>query len=340
MNMDVKQMRAIVCDGVGEASVMRMATVDVPAPAESIAGAAPQVLIRVKAAGINRPDLLQRAGLYAPPADASPLLGLEVAGEIVQVNGQTDWAVGDAVCALTHGGGYAEYVWADARHCLPIPTGWTMAQAASVPETFFTVWLNVFDRAHLGRDGAETLLVHAGASGIGVAAIQMAKALGNRVIVTVRQMSKAQVCRDLGADEVIELTDDWAQAVLDKTSGAGVDVILDMLGTATAAGDLKALAQGGRVAWIAFLTGSKVEVKIHEVMGKQAQLTGAFLRPQSADVKADIAHDLRAQILPCLNSGAIKPVLDKVFDMADVVRAHEYMASNQHIGKLVLQWDN
>ncbi|MBS1174347.1 MAG: ppsC [Burkholderiaceae bacterium] len=329
-------MRAIVCDGVGEANVMRMATVEIPAPAST---GAPQVLIHVKAAGINRPDLLQRAGLYAPPADASPLLGLEVAGEIIQINGATDWAIGDAVCALTHGGGYAEYVWADARHCLPIPTGWTMAQAASVPETLFTVWLNVFDRAHLGRDGAETLLVHAGASGIGVAAIQMAKALGNRVIVTLRQMSKAQVCQDLGADEVIELNDDWAQTVLDKTAGKGVNVILDMLGTATAAGDMKALAHGGRLAWIAFLTGSKVEIKVHEVMGKQAQLTGAFLRPQSVNVKAKIAQDIRTHILPHLNSGAIQPAVDKVFDMTDVVQAHEYMASNQHTGKLVLSWE-
>ena len=334
--MVVKQMRAIICDGVGEAHVMRMATVDVPAP---FSGDAPQVLIRVKAAGINRPDLLQRAGLYAPPTDASPLLGLEVAGEVVQVHGQTDWVEGDKVCALTHGGGYAEYVWADARQCLPVPTNWTMAQAASLPETFFTVWLNVFDRAYLGHSGAEKLLVHAGASGIGVAAIQMAKALGNRVIVTLRQMNKAAVCHELGADEVVELNDDWAQTILEKTSGEGVNVILDMLGTATAAGNMKALAQNGRLAWIAFLTGSKVEIKVHEVMGKQAQLTGAFLRPQSADVKAKVAQDLRQNIWPHLDNHVIKPVVDRVFSMSEVVQAHEYMASNQHIGKLVLSWE-
>ena len=215
-----------------------------------------------------------------------------------------------------------------------------MKQAASLPETLFTVGLNVFDRAHLGRDGAETLLVHAGASGIGVAAIQMAKALGHRVIVILRQMNKAQVCQDLGADEVIELNDDWAQTVLDKTAGKGVNVILDMLGTATAAGDMKALAQGGRLAWIAFLTGSKVEIKVHEVMGKQARLTGAFLRPQSADVKAKIAQDLSQYILPHLNTQKIKPVVDKVFPMSEVVQAHEYMASNQHIGKLILSWES
>lgn len=334
--MVVKQMRAIICDGVGEAHVMRMATVDVPTP---FSGDVPQVLIRVKAAGINRPDLLQRAGLYAPPTDASPLLGLEVAGEVVQVHGQTGWVVGDKVCALTHGGGYAEYVWADARQCLPVPINWTMAQAASLPETFFTVWLNVFDRAYLGQSGAETLLVHAGASGIGVAAIQMAKALGNRVIVTLRQMNKAAVCHELGADEVVELNDDWAQTILEKTSGKGVNVILDMLGTATAAGNMKALAQNGRLAWIAFLTGSKVEIKVHEVMGKQAQLTGAFLRPQSADVKAKVAQDLRQNIWPHLDNHVIKPVVDRVFSMSEVVQAHEYMASNQHIGKLVLSWE-
>ena len=173
-----------------------------------------------------------------------------------------------------------------------------------------------------------------------MAAIQMAKALGHRVIVTLRQMNKAQVCQDLGADEVIELNDDWAQTVLDKTAGKGVNVILDMLGTATAAGDMKALAQGGRLAWIAFLTGSKVEIKVHEVMGKQARLTGAFLRPQSADVKAKIAQDLRQYILPHLNTQKIKPVVDKVFPMSEVVQAHEYMASNQHIGKLILSWES
>ncbi len=331
------QMRAIVCDGAGEANVMRMAQVEVPAPSDSSAN---QVLIRVRAAGINRPDLLQRAGLYAPPADASPYLGLEVAGEVVQVHGQSEWAVGDAVCALTHGGGYAEYVWVDARHCLPIPTGWTMVEAASIPETFFTVWLNVFESARLGGTSPETLLVHAGASGIGVAAIQMAKALGNKVIVTLRQMTKAPICTDLGADEVVLLDDNWAKTVTEKTAGKGADVILDMLGTATAAGDMQALARGGRLSWIAFLTGSKVELKVHEVMGKQAQISGAFLRPQSVDLKAKIAQDLRAQILPHLNSGAIKPVIDQVFDMSAVVQAHEYMASNQHVGKLVLQWSD
>lgn len=334
------KMQAVVCDGTGEATVMRIAQVDVPAPAST--GYA-QVLVRVRAAGINRPDLLQRAGLYAPPSDASPYLGLEVAGEIVSTHGDTTWAMGDAVCALTHGGGYAEYVWVDARHCLPIPKGWSMAEAASIPETFFTVWLNVFESAYLGKDAqgvaqAQTLLVHAGASGIGVAAIQMAKALGNRVIVTLRQMSKAPICQELGADEVVELDDNWPKTVLEKTNGKGADVILDMLGTATAAGDMQALARGGRLSWIAFLTGSKVELKVHEVMGKQAVISGAFLRPQHVDLKAKIASELLSQIWPHLETRRIKPVLDKQFAMSDVVQAHEYMASNQHVGKLVLHW--
>lgn len=347
MNKEVNVMRAVVCDGVGEAQVMHLAEVPMPEPLNDVAA---QVLVRVRAAGLNRPDLLQRAGLYAPPADASPYLGLEVAGEIVAVQGSTDdlgvaWVVGDAVCALTHGGGYAEFVWVDARHCLPIPNNWSLVEAASIPETFFTVWLNVFVQAHLGADargqsvGAQTLLVHAGASGIGVAAIQIAKALGHRVLVTLRQMAKADACRALGADEVLLLDEQWAAQVQSATQKQGVHVVLDMLGTATAAGNMQALAVGGRIAWIAFLTGSKMELKVHEIMGKQAKLSGAFLRPQSAQTKAQIALELRELVIPLINEGKIVPAVDKVFSMADVVQAHEYMASNQHTGKIVLTWD-
>lgn len=330
------QMRAVVCEGAGGADVLRVATVERPAPWPNLAQ---QVLIRIHAAGINRPDVLQRSGLYAPPKDASPLLGLEVAGEVVEVKGDGDWKVGDQVCALTHGGGYAEYVWADARQCLPVPRDWTMAQAASLPETLFTVWLNVFERAQLGLyRPSETLLIHAGASGIGASAIQLAKALGHRVVVTLRQMNKADFCRDLGADEVVLLDEQWAETVLEKTGGRGVDVILDMLGTATAAGDMKVLAKRGRIAWIAFLTGSRMELKVHEIMGKEAVLTGAFLRPQTADTKAQLAQGLREQVWPKIEQGLIVPMVDRVFSFEQVREAHEYMESNQHSGKLVLSW--
>ena len=335
----MKTMRAVVCDGVGDASVMRIAEVDM---SQSWPDVASQVLIRVHAAGINRPDVLQRSGLYAPPRDASPYLGLEVSGEIVEIKGEcagATWQLGDRVCALTHGGAYAEYVWVDARHCLPVPKDWSMAEAASLPETMFTVWLNVFERACLGSSGgAETLLVHAGASGIGTTAIQMAKALGHRVIVTLRQMSKAPFCEKLGADTVVELNEDWPNQVLARTDARGVNVVLDMLGAATAQGDLKVLSKGGRLAWIAFLTGSKMELKVHEIMAKEAVLSGAFLRPQSAEVKAAIAKALYQQIWPKIEQGEIVPTVQKVFDFKQVVAAHEYMESNAHVGKLVLEW--
>ena len=332
------KMRAVVCDGTGGAEVLQLAEAALPQPWPNLTQ---QVLIRVHAAGINRPDVLQRSGLYAPPKDASPLLGLEVAGEVVEVKGDSSWKIGDRVCALTHGGGYAEYVWADARQCLPVPNGWTMAQAASLPETLFTVWLNVFERAQLGLyQPSETLLIHAGASGIGASAIQMAKALGHRVIVTLRQMSKADFCRQLGADDVVVLDEQWSDVVLEKTAGRGVDVILDMLGTATAAGDMRVLARRGRLAWIAFLTGSRMEIKVHEVMGKEAVLTGAFLRPQSADTKAQLAQGLREHIWPKIEQGLIVPMVHQVFAFDQVREAHQYMESNQHSGKLVLSWIN
>lgn len=329
-------MRAVVCEGAGGADVLRVTQVELPQPWPDLAQ---QVLIRVHSAGINRPDVLQRSGLYAPPKDASPLLGLEVSGEVVEVKGDSLWQVGDRVCALTHGGGYAEYVWADARQCLPIPKGWSMNAAASLPETMFTVWLNVFERAQLGLyRPSETLLIHAGASGIGACAIQMAKALGHRVIVTLRQMEKADFCRQLGADEVVLLDEQWGEAVLEKTAGRGVDVILDMLGAATSAGDMRVLAKRGRIAWIAFLTGSRMELKVHEVMGKEAVLTGAFLRPQTADVKAQLAQGLREQVWPKIDQGLIVPMVHHVFSFDQVCEAHQYMESNQHSGKLVLSW--
>ena len=333
-------MRAVVCAGAGGADVMSIESVPLAQPWPDVAH---QVLIRVHAAGINRPDVLQRCGLYAPPKDALPYLGLEVAGEVVEVKGSTTdgthWQVGDKVCALTHGGAYAEYVWVDARHCLPVPDGWSMENAAALPETLFTVWLNVFDRAQLGLYRAsETLLVHAGASGIGAAATQVAKALGHHVVVTLRQMNKADFCRSMGADEAVLLDDAWVDTVLDKTAGHGADVILDMLGASTAVGNMKVIARRGRIAWIAFLTGSKMELKVHEIMGKEAVLTGAFLRPQTADTKAHIAQNLRERVWPQINAGKIVSSVDRIFAFEQVREAHAFMESNQHSGKLVLSW--
>lgn len=327
------KMNAVVCDGVGGASVMRIAQVARPS-----AGVG-QVLIRVHAAGVNRPDVLQRSGLYAPPVDASPVLGLEVAGEVVGGDLGDGLALGNSVCALTHGGGYAEYVVAERAQCLPVPQGWTLVQAASLPETFFTVWFNVFERAHLGRDGVETLLVHAGASGIGVAAIQMATAMGQKVWVTAGTSEKRDACIQLGALGALDYhEDDWADVFFRMTEKKGADVILDMVGGRSLASNMKALAHGGRLSWIAFLAGHRVELKINEVMAKEVSFTGSYLRRQSNAMKAQIARQLHSEIWPRIENGKIKPVIDRVFDFKDVILAHNRMESNLNIGKIVLQW--
>lgn len=325
-------MQAVVCDGVGDASVMRMAEVKRP-----VAGTG-QLLIKVYAAGVNRPDVLQRSGLYAPPADASPILGLEVAGEVVGGDLGVDFKLGDGVCALTHGGGYAEYVVAERAQCLPVPQGWTLVEAASLPETFFTVWFNVFERAHLGRDGVENLLVHAGASGIGVAAIQMAKAMGQKVWVTAGTLEKRDACVRLGAVGALDYQGDWVDAFLAMTEQRGANVVLDMVGGSTLASNVKALTHGGRLAWIAFLAGHRAEIKINEVMAKEISLTGSYLRRQSNSMKAHIAHQLRSNIWPKVEAGEIQPVIDHVFDFTDVVLAHNRMESNLNVGKIVLKW--
>ena len=317
-------MKAIVCQG----DVLQWD--DVPVP-ECRAG---EVLIRVAAAGVSRPDVLQRAGLYQPPQDASPILGLEVAGHIVSGDlAGCDFAVGDAVCALVHGGGYAQYVAVNAAHCLPIPAGWSMLEAASLPETFFTVWLNVFDKAALGVRGSEVLLVHAGASGIGVAAIQMARALGQTVYATASAAAKRQACLDFGAAHVFA-SDDWVDAVADL---GGVDVVLDMLAGDTCFDNIKVLKQGGRLVWIAYLSGRQVKVNVQDVMAKEIELTGSFLRRQSTAVKVKIALDLRQYIWPHLESGLIRPVIDSVFLIQNAADAHERMQNKLNIGKIILE---
>ena len=298
--------------------------------------AAGEVLIRVTAAGVNRPDVLQRRGIYPPPPGASPLPGLEVAGVVADKAADVQGpAVGDPVCALVAGGGYAAYCTAPAAQCLPIPGGMDLATAAALPETFFTVWANLFDRARLQR--GETLLVHGGTSGIGTTAIQLAKAFGVRVATTAGSDRKCAACRDLGADLAVNYrTDDFVPAILDLTGGAGADVILDMVGGDYVPRNLKALAEDGRHVSIAFLAGHKVTVDLSLVMRRRLTLTGSTLRPRPVAEKAAIADALRRDVWPMLANGRIRPVLDQTFPLAEASAAHARMESSEHIGKILL----
>ena len=299
--------------------------------------AAGEVLIQVAAAGVNRPDCLQRQGSYPPPPGASDLPGLEVAGAVVALGeGVVDWNIGDEVCALLTGGGYAEYCVAPAPQCLPVPTGLTVEQAAALPETFFTVWSNVFDRARL--QPGESLLVHGGTSGIGTTAIQLAKALGSRVFATVGGSEKVQPCLDLGAERVINYREeDFVQVIKEITNNKGVDVILDMVGGDYVQRNLSALAVEGRLVFIAFLRGAKVELNLAPVMMKRLTITGSTLRARPVAHKAPIAQALRETVWPLLASGAIRPLIDRVFPLAEAAAAHALMESNRHVGKLLLQ---
>lgn len=294
-----------------------------------------QVVIKVAAAGINRPDVLQRQGAYPAPPGASDLPGLEVSGIVAALgDGVTAPALGAAVCALAAGGGYAEYVAVDARHCLPVPEGFDMVQAASLPETFFTVWHNVFERGAL--KAGETLLVHGGAGGIGTTAIQLAKALGAKVFATAGGTAKAQACRGLGADRAIDYTaEDFVEVVKAETK-KGVDVILDMVGGEYIPRNIKALAADGRLVSIAFLKGSVAEVNFMPVMLKRLTLTGSTLRPQSDDAKARMAASLRERVWPLISGGSIRPVVHATFPLADAAEAHRLMEANTHVGKIVL----
>ena len=328
----VELMKAILVEEYGGSEQLKWD--DTPSPRPTGDG---QVLIKVKAAGINRPDVLQRQGLYQPPPGASPLLGLEVSGIVEQVFGESQWKYGDKVCALTHGGGYAQYVWVDARHCLPIPQNWNFVEAASLPEAYFTVWYNVFKLGQLGKEKPETMLVHAGASGIGVAAIQLAKARGNRVVVTARKEAQLAKCLQFGADEAIVLDENWPTVVTEKMGG--VDVVLDILGDSTFEGNLEVLKARGRLIWLAFLTGQKTTLPIAKIMQKQLILTGSFLRPQSADTKAEIAAELRQHIWPLIDQGAIQPSIQSIFPIQEAHRAHDMMERGGHVGKIVLHVD-
>jgi NADPH2:quinone reductase len=299
-----------------------------------------EVLIKVAAAGINRPDIMQRQGVYPPPPDASPILGLEVAGQIAALGqNAATWKIGDTVCALTNGGGYAEYVAVPQGQCLPVPAGIDLEEAAALPETFFTVWSNVFDRAGLKK--GERFLVHGGSSGIGTTAIQMAKSMGAWVAATAGTPEKCRACEELGADlSVLYTQKDFVREIRAATDGYGVDVILDMVGGDYTARNLNLAARDGRVVSIAFLKGTKVNIDLAQVLFKRLVLTGSALRPMSAQEKAAIAGNLKTKIWPLIESGKIRPKIFAVFPMSDASEAHRLMESGDHIGKIALRISN
>ena len=320
-------MNAIEITAPGGPEVLQSCTRPRPVPN------ADQVIIQVAYAGVNRPDALQRAGLYNPPAGASDLPGLEASGTVVEVGENVaDLAVGDRVCALLPGGGYAEYVATPAAHCLPIPTGLSMKQAACLPETFFTVWSNLFMRG--GLQAGERILIHGGSSGIGTTAIQLANSFGARVFVTAGSDDKCQACTDLGAERAMNYRDeDFVDAM---RAVGGANVILDMVGGPYIPRNLKALADDGRLVQIAFLQGPKTEVNFAQLMTRRLTFTGSTLRPQSDLAKAKIAQRLRDVVWPLLSQGKIAPVMDSTFKMTEAASAHSRMESSAHIGKIVL----
>jgi len=325
-----KEMNCVVLDGFGGPEVLKPGRRPVP----SIG--AEEVLIKVAAAGINRPDVLQRQGNYTPPPGASDLPGLEVAGTIVAVgSGVRDWKVGDQAMALIAGGGYAEYCAAPAPQCLPVPKGFSMVEAAAVPETFFTVWTNVFDRGRL--KAGETFLVHGGSSGIGTTAIQLAHAFGAKVITTVGSADKAEACRKLGADVAVNYNEqDFVKEVMAATGDKGVDLILDMVGGDYTNRNLACLAVEGRLVQIAHVKGAKVEINLNQVMMKRQTITGSTLRPRSVAQKGEIAEELKREVLPLLEAGKVKPVIYRTLKLAEAAEGHRLMESSTHIGKIVL----
>ncbi len=321
-------MRAVEITQPGGPDVLQVA--DRPVP-EAGAG---QVVLKVAYAGVNRPDALQRAGAYDPPPGASDLPGLEASGEVVAIgSGVEGLTLGDQVCALLPGGGYAEYVATPAAHCLPIPSGMGMKEAACLPETFFTVWSNVFTRG--GLKAGERFLVHGGSSGIGTTAIQLANAFGARVFATAGSAEKCAACIDLGAEKAINYKDEDFVAAMRAEGGA--NLILDMVGGDYIPRNVKALADDGRLVQIAFLQGPVVELNFAMMMVRRLTLTGSTLRPQSDLAKARIAQDLREAVWPLLAAGKIAPVMDSEFDLADAAAAHARMESSGHIGKIVLK---
>ena len=323
-----RMMRAIEISEPGGPEVLRLTERPVPQPA------AGQVVLKLAYAGVNRPDALQRAGAYAPPPTASDLPGLEGAGEVVVLGaGVSGLSLGDRVCALLPGGGYAEYVATPAAHCLPVPRGMDLKQAACLPETFFTVWSNVFQRG--GLSAGERFLIHGGSSGIGTTAIQLARAFGARVFTTVGSADKARACLDLGAERAILYREEDFTAVMRAEGGA--DLILDMVGGPYIQRNIRALANAGRLVQIAFLQGAKAEVNFAELMTRRLTMSGSTLRPQSDLAKARIAEALHREVWPLLEAGGIAPVMDSEFPLAEAAAAHARMESSGHIGKIVLK---
>ncbi|EBA06295.1 NAD(P)H-quinone oxidoreductase [Sagittula stellata] len=321
-------MRAIEISEAGGPEVLKPCTRPVPEPG------AGKVVLKVAYAGVNRPDALQRAGRYAPPPGASDLPGLEASGEVVAVGAGVDWpAVGDRVCALLPGGGYAEYVATPAAHCLPVPEGMGMKEAACLPETFYTVWSNVFMRG--GLQAGERFLIHGGSSGIGTTAIQLAKHFGARVFATAGSAEKCAACEALGAERAINYRDEDFVKVMKEEGGA--NLILDMVGGDYIPRNVKTLAEDGRLVQIAFLQGPQVELNFAQVMVKRLTITGSTLRPQSDLAKARIADELKAKVWPLLDAGKVAPVMDSEFALDDASGAHARMESSGHIGKIVLK---
>lgn len=324
--MSQQTMTAIAVDGgKGPAEALKPITLPVPEPAPG------QILVKVKAAGVNRPDIIQRLGAYPPPPGAPDTLGLEIAGEVVQASGR--WAAGDRVCALLGGGGYAEYAVVDSRHALPVPEGLSFEEAAGLPETVFTVFANVFE--HGALKGGETLLVHGATSGIGTTAIAMGKAAGAKVIATARGAEKAAQALKLGADVAVDATaEDFAEVA--KREG-GADVVLDMVGGDYFAKDLDAVRTGGRIVFIASQGGAVVDLPIMRLMQKRAVVTGSTLRPRDADEKARIAAAVEARVWPWIAAGKVRPQIDAVFPLAEAAKAHAHLEAGGHLGKVILK---
>ena len=325
-----EEMTAIEISQPGPPDVLRATTRPVPQPAPG------EVLVRVEAAGVNRPDVLQRLGQYPPPAGASDIPGLEIAGLIVAIHpGVIRWRVGDRVCALVAGGGYAEYCVAPAVQCLPIPPNMNAIAAAAVPETFFTVWTNLFRRGAL-RSG-ERVLIHGGSSGIGTTAIQLAHALGAIVFATAGSEEKCEACRRLGARLAINYrTTDFVEAVQRETGGAGVDVVLDIIGADYFAKNVECLALEGRLVQIGLLGGARTSIDLGRVMRRRLTITGSTLRVRTAEEKGALARDLEANVWPLLSAGQVAPVLDRTFPLTAAAEAHRRIEASEHIGKIVL----
>ncbi|MFZ9722668.1 MAG: NAD(P)H-quinone oxidoreductase [Burkholderiaceae bacterium] len=324
-------MRQVAITRPGGPDVLVLERAEIPQPAAN------EVLIRVVAAGVNRPDVLQRMGLYDPPAGASLIPGLEVAGEIVECGpGCKRYRPGDLVCALVSGGGYAEYCLAPETQTLPIPKGLTFTQAAGIPETHFTVWSNVFDRGEL--QAGQSVLIHGGSSGIGTTAIQLAHQFGARVFATAGSIKKCQACLRLGADKAINYkTEDFLSIVKEETQGRGVDLVLDMVGGKNIQKNIRSLAPDGRLVHIAFLESSVAEIDLMPVMLKRLTITGSTLRPRTLDQKAEIASKLQTHVWPLFESTKIRVVVDSCFSLEQVAQAHMLMESSTHIGKIILR---